>query len=180
MTNDKVNKNIQEIAIFFQQSLGNCEKIRFYSYQLEGKDFCIYEAVIKDWNEYKLLLVLNKNSGTIFIYLTDAELNPSCHLLSHLSKSSESSISYYPEKVITTDDNYLRQRGFDGLIFFAPEDLEIFGTLTETVCIAEEEYQALVVMPLKVNEMVMFKESGIEAIVDVLESECRDFFSVSI
>lgn len=173
-----IDKKAEDIAKFFQRSLDGCQRMRFFSYQLESNNYIIFEASINGWEGYKLYFTSDSSCGNIFIYLTDSEVNPTCHLLSYLVVNAQSSAKYYPEKVMTTEDVFLNDRGFNGLIFFAPEDLEIFGNITEKAIIDGEEYQVLVVMPLLKEEMSSYNNVGIQAVIDTLESESRDFFSV--
>jgi hypothetical protein len=110
------------------------------------------------------------------LYLSDSEINQGCHLLASLMASGK---PYKSEQVISLSDSYLSSKGFGSLMFIEPEDFELFGKLKSKLKFGGKSIKILSIIPLKVYEFNDYKKRGMEAIIELFDSESRDFLSIN-
>lgn len=171
--------DIQELGKILQAKIGNSAPYKVFKYPFCNIEHRILVTELDDFEGYKSFISTNYMSGTIFVYLSDSETNQACHLLASLVFAVNSGKSYTAEQVVSLADNYLTTKGFNSLMFFEPEDFELFGNLTSTINIDGKNIKVLSLLPLKVSEFADYKQRGLDAIIELLDSECRDFLSVS-
>ncbi len=170
---------IQNLGKTLQAMIGNSVPYKAFKYPFCNVEHCIFVTELDDFEGYKCFISTNYLSGTIFVYLSDSETNEACHLLASLVAAVKSGKTYSAEQVISLSDNYLGSKGFNSLMFFEPEDFELFGNLKSTFSVDGRNVTALSLIPLKSNEFADYKQRGIDAIIELLDSESRDFLSVN-
>lgn len=169
-------EQLQGLAKELQSKIGNVAPYKFYQYPFCNENFSILVTKLNDLDDYNCFISTNYSSGRIFLYLSDSEINQGCHLLASLMASGK---SYKSEQVISLSDNYLGSKGFGGLMFIEPEDFELFGKLKSKFKFDGKSIKAVSIIPLKVNEFNDYKKRGIEAIIELFDSESRDYLSIN-
>ena len=86
---------------------------------------------------------------------------------------------YAQGQVITINDVLLSKYNLNGLLFLEPEDIGIFGELSCKAEIDGVNCEILFVLPLKDNELEEYNKQGLQAIINILANENRDFLSIS-
>lgn len=169
-------EQLQRVAKELQSKIGNVAPYKFYEYPFCNEKFSILVTKLNDLEDYNCFISTNYSNGSIFLYLSDSDINHGCHLLASLVASGK---PYKSEQVISLSDNYLGSKGFGGIMFLEPEDFELFGELKSKFKFGGKNIKVLSIMPLKSNEFDDYKKRGMDAIIELFDSENRDFLSVN-
>jgi len=158
--------------------IGLTGNFNILSYVYKDSEFYICKTKLPGFEGLQLYFSTNYENSVIYLYLSDSEVNNAAHLLSALAFQAKSGKAFDTEQVISTDDQYLNGKGFSGLLFLCPEDIEIYADLTMSEEIDQHHVKCLCIIPLTHSELSSYERKGFDAVIETFDREERDFFSV--